>query len=57
EHTWYPFQIVYSYKDDITEEYTVKDIKANLPIDVSLFDIPQIRAQFSKFKGNPNIEY
>jgi outer membrane lipoprotein-sorting protein len=57
EHAWYPFQIVYSCKGDITEEYTVKDIKANLPIDVSLFDIPQIRAQFSKFKGNPNIEY
>jgi len=47
EHIWYPFQIVYSYKGEITEEYTVMDIQANLPIDVSLFDIPLIRAKFS----------
>jgi len=46
EHTWYPFQIVYSYKEKIIEEYTVMDIKANLPIDVSLFDIPLIRNKF-----------
>lgn len=48
EHAWYPFQIVYSYKGEITEEYTVIDIQANLPIDVSLFDIPLIRTQFRK---------
>lgn len=46
EHAWYPFQIVYSYKGEIIEEYTVMDIKANLPIDVSLFDIPLIRDKF-----------
>jgi hypothetical protein len=46
EHAWYPFQIVYSYKGEIIEEYTVMDIKANLPIDVSLFDIPHIRNKF-----------
>jgi len=46
EHAWYPFQIVYSYKGEIIEEYTVIDIKANLPIDVSLFDIPLIRDKF-----------
>jgi len=46
EHTWYPFQIVYSYKAEIIEEYTVMDIQANLPIDVSLFDIPLIRDKF-----------
>jgi len=46
EHAWYPFQIVYSYKGEIIEEYTVMDIKANLPIDVSLFDIPLIRGKF-----------
>ena len=46
EHIWYPFQIVYSYKGEIIEEYSVMDIKANLPIDVSLFDIPLIRDNF-----------
>ena len=46
EHAWYPFQIVYSHKGEIIEEYTVMDIKANLPIDVSLFDIPLIRDKF-----------
>ncbi len=46
EHTWYPFQIVYSYKGEIIEEYTVMDIQANLPIDVSLFNIPLIRDKF-----------
>jgi len=46
EHAWYPFQIVYSYKGEIIEEYTVMDIQANLPIDVSLFDIPLIRDKF-----------
>jgi outer membrane lipoprotein-sorting protein len=46
EHAWYPFQIVYSYKGEIIEEYTVMDIKANLPIDASLFDIPLIRDKF-----------
>ena len=46
EHAWYPFQIIYSYKGEIIEEYTVMDIQANLPIDVSLFDIPLIRDKF-----------
>jgi hypothetical protein len=46
ENAWYPFQIVYSYKGEIIEEYTVTDIQANLPIDVSLFDIPLIREKF-----------
>ena len=46
EHVWYPFQIVYSYKGEIIEEYTAMDIKANLPTDVSLFDIPHIREKF-----------
>jgi hypothetical protein len=46
EHAWYPFQIIYSYKGEIIEEYIVMDIQANLPIDVSLFDIPLIRDKF-----------
>jgi len=46
EHAWYPFQIVYLYKGEIIEEYTVMDIQANLPIDVSLFNIPLIRDKF-----------
>jgi len=46
EHAWYPFQIVYSYKGEIIEEHTIMDIQANLPIDVSLFDIPLIRDKF-----------
>ena len=47
ENVWYPFQIVYSYNGKVTEEYTIMDIRANLPIDVSLFDIPLIRGKFS----------
>jgi len=54
EHTWYPFQIVYSYKGEIIEEYTVLDIQANQPIDVSLFDIPQIKEQFGKSGPKPD---
>lgn len=45
EHAWYPFKIVYSYKGEIIEEYTVMEIQANLPIDVSLFDISLIRGK------------
>ena len=46
KHVWYPFHIVFSYKGEIIEEYTAMDIKANLPTDVSLFDIPYIREKF-----------
>ena len=46
EHTWYPFQIVYSFKGEIIEEYAVVDIQANIPIEVSLFEIPLIRDKF-----------
>jgi len=57
EETWYPYRIVFSSKGAITEEYIIKDITVNPPIDLSIFDIPLIRDQFSKFKGNPNNEY
>jgi hypothetical protein len=45
KHVWYPFRTRYSCKEEITDKYTMMDIKVNLPIDVSLFDIPQIRVK------------
>lgn len=47
ENVRYPFQIIYSYKEKVIEEYAIVDIRANLPIDVSIFDIPHIRVKFS----------
>jgi len=52
EQTWYPFKIVYSFEDGIEEEYNVKDIIVNPPIDLSLFDIPWIRTQFGVSEYN-----
>jgi len=52
EQTWYPFKIVYSFEDGIEEEYNVKDIIVNPPIDLSLFDIPRIRTQFGVSEYN-----
>ena len=37
---------------DIEEEYNVKDIIVNPPIDLSLFDIPWIRTQFGVSEYN-----
>ena len=50
---WYPRYILYSYtganiEDYIQEEYRIKDIIINPPIDESHFDIPLIKAKFSK---------
>ena len=56
KNIWYPFQIVYSYKEKVTEEYTIIDIKANLPIDITRFDIPQIKADFNKGELNQQKE-
>jgi hypothetical protein len=47
KHTWYPFQIIYACERGITEKYRVMNIKVNPPMDVSLFDIPKMRAKFS----------
>jgi hypothetical protein len=52
-HMWYPHSIVYSFTganidDYLKEEYRIKDIIINPSFDVSLFDIPLIRARFSK---------
>jgi len=46
EQIWYPYKIVYSFEGTTVEQYTVKDITANPSIDVSVFDIPRIRAEF-----------
>ena len=47
EQTWYPYKIVYSLKGATVEEYIIKEIILNPIIDLSLFDIPLARAQFS----------
>ncbi|UCF72408.1 MAG: hypothetical protein JSW35_09520 [Deltaproteobacteria bacterium] len=54
ERTWYPYKIVYSSNEAIVEEYTIKDITVNPPLDVSLFDIPLIRAQFGVSGVSPD---
>jgi hypothetical protein len=48
EDTWYPYRIVYSSDGIIVEEYMVKDITVNPPLDVTQFSIPLIRSQFGK---------
>ncbi len=50
---WYPRYILYAYtganiEDYIQEEYSIKDIIINPSIDESHFDIPLIKAKFSK---------
>lgn len=57
EETWYPYQIVFSSKGTITEEYMIKDITVNPPIEASLFNISPIRAQFSKGESKENALY
>ncbi|GAJ04092.1 unnamed protein product, partial [marine sediment metagenome] len=41
-------------KGAITEEYIIKDITVNPPIDLSIFDIPLIRSQFEKSELKPD---
>ncbi|MBW2341558.1 MAG: hypothetical protein JRF50_14665 [Deltaproteobacteria bacterium] len=48
EDIWYPYRIVYSSDGIIVEEYMVKDITANPPLDATQFSIPFVRSQFSK---------
>ena len=55
ERAWYPFKITYSSIWDTEEEYTIKDIVVNPPIDISLFDIPIIRAQFGVTEHEPEM--
>ena len=48
EDTWYPYRIVYTSDGIIVEEYMVKDITVNPPLDVTQFSIPLIRSRFGK---------
>jgi hypothetical protein len=48
EDTWYPYRIDYSSDGIIVEEYRVKEITVNPPLDVTQFSIPLIRTQFEK---------
>ena len=48
EDTWYPYRIVYSSDGIIVEEYMVKEITVNPPLDLTQFSIPFIRSQFGK---------
>jgi hypothetical protein len=45
---WYPYRIVYSSDGIIVEEYMVKDITVNPPVDATQFSIPLIRSRFGK---------
>jgi len=52
-HVWYPRYMLYSYtganiEDYVQEEYRIKDITINPPLDTSLFDISSIASQFAK---------
>lgn len=46
EQTWYPYKIAYLLKGAAAEEYSIKEIRVNPPVDASLFDIAAIKAQF-----------
>jgi len=48
QDTWYPYRIVYSSDGIIVEEYMVKDITVNPPVDATQFSIPFIRSRFGK---------
>jgi hypothetical protein len=37
QQAWYPFEILYSTADGITEKYTARSIKVNGPVNASLF--------------------
>jgi len=52
-HVWYPRYLLYSYTGDniedyVQEEYRIKGITINPPLDASLFDISSIASQFEK---------
>jgi outer membrane lipoprotein-sorting protein len=46
QQTWYPHKIVYLSKGATVEEYSIKEITVNPPVDASLFDIAAVKAQF-----------
>lgn len=53
EKMWYPYHIVYEFtganiEDYLKEEYRIKDVIVNPPIEESLFDIPLIKTQFER---------
>lgn len=45
EQTWYPYKIAYLLNGATLEEYNIKEITVNPPVDASLFDIAAIKAQ------------
>lgn len=53
EHGWYPFEITYSYGDEIKEKYTILTLEPNVPVHGSLFEIPAIKPDPGKilYKG------
>ena len=53
KRAWYPYKITYSFNGAIVEEYTVKEIKVNSSLDLSLFDIPLISSQFGRREPGP----
>lgn len=46
EETWYPYKIVCSVYGAAVEEYSIREITVNPPLDLPLFDIPLIKDQY-----------
>jgi hypothetical protein len=38
---WLPFEITWSYGQNITEKYIINSVKVNVPVSQSLFDLPE----------------
>jgi hypothetical protein len=38
---WLPFEITWSYGQNITEKYIINSVKVNVPVSQSLFDSPE----------------
>ncbi len=47
ERTWYPYKIVYALAGTTIEEYGVKEIRVNPPLDLILFDISLTRDRYA----------
>jgi hypothetical protein len=47
ERVWYPYEIVYTRTGTTMEEYGVREITVNPPLDLTLFDIPLTREQYA----------
>ena len=58
EQGWYPFEITYSYGNEIIEKYAIHTLNANLPVDLSLFYSSKVQTLPGKApeKGEDSLE-